>query len=281
VKKYSRVEDLDRPLPQVVMPHAPRVQDPGGTNQLCLFYLATSPITPYLSDLEDVTIVRPAFLLPRSPEGRRVLDRNPGRGDPDGANYFRRSSNYGAGTINRVITIGTPYDGSPLSDAVLLILQDWIESLPSDRPGKPLGTTLMTVMGKGDRTAYADTSALEKQKAGSALWWLQNRTQPSGVPIHTIVGLASEKSKCPDWVTKVLTLALPTGESDLIVPAASQRAGLAYPATENMQRVCHTDETNFRFGENTVPLLDLLPKLLNSPFGASWFYGPGLPALGQ
>jgi len=39
VKKYSLVEDLRQP-----MPRAPRMQVPGSTNLLDLFYLATSPI---------------------------------------------------------------------------------------------------------------------------------------------------------------------------------------------------------------------------------------------
>jgi hypothetical protein len=45
VKTDPRTQDLGRRVPQVTMPRAPRMQIPGGTNLIDLFYLATSPIS--------------------------------------------------------------------------------------------------------------------------------------------------------------------------------------------------------------------------------------------
>ena len=63
VKKYPQVETLGWPVPRVAMPRAPRMQVPGGTNLVDLFYLATSPITRTGSGCESEGAGKP---------GRRV-----------------------------------------------------------------------------------------------------------------------------------------------------------------------------------------------------------------
>ena len=51
-KTYPRTQDLGRWVPQVTMPRAPRMQIPGGTNLVDLFYLAGSLIRTYTPPLK-------------------------------------------------------------------------------------------------------------------------------------------------------------------------------------------------------------------------------------
>lgn len=61
VKTYPRTQDLGRRVPRVAMPRAPRMQIPGGTNLVDLFYLATSPISlvPHSYWTRDPFCIRP------------------------------------------------------------------------------------------------------------------------------------------------------------------------------------------------------------------------------
>jgi hypothetical protein len=123
--------------------------------------------------------------------------------------------------------------------------------------------------GNGDRTAYADLSP-----SSTALTLLRG-ADPSGVPIHTIAGIAENALRllgCEEYYTKRFGFNLDPEDSDLLVSIQSARGGaLPLGTTEELAGVCHTQETGPR-------LLERLPPLLNSPTASERFYKPGFPA---
>jgi triacylglycerol esterase/lipase EstA (alpha/beta hydrolase family) len=211
----------------------------------------------------------------------RKISRKAGSGAPEDLYYFRRSSNYGAGSINRIITVGTPYSGSPVAGQALQIIASPTPLQTIARTellSRPLG-------GNGDRSAYADFSEKSKSSPG----WALNRlwiSDPSGVPVHALVAVAQsdqQSAVCQEWLIKPGTVGMlepAPRPSDMIVPADSQRGGLALAATVDQPGpahilptlMCHTQETS------SLDLIWMLPRLLNNPNGSDWFYARGLPA---
>jgi pimeloyl-ACP methyl ester carboxylesterase len=234
----------------------------------------------YVSELDNVVISRK--LLP-------ALSRPLVRGQQD---HFRGSDNYGAGTINRIITVGTPYRGSELADRILAFMKctDTIREVrdcapvprPNSLPEQLWESLLRQVvtdwMGTGDRSAYADLAASSVSDSGSALGRLWGST-PSGVPTHTIAGIAYDSVGCQERLLRLVRLewTLPYGSSDLIVGLESARGGLSGDYTETMAGVCHTQETGPRLIIDRPGQRAPLPPLLNDLTSEGKFHSQGLP----
>jgi len=220
------------------------------------------------SDSEETTIVRPAPF----PAGRIIRDE---------LYRFRNSTSYGTGTIKRIVSIGTPYAGSPLADLVLAFLIRERDSLVPTIQRK-FWDFAWHSFGDGNRAAYVDFSEASLERPSSAISLL--RSSPStNVPIHTIVGIAGA-NLCQDrllnaaYLFEVKIEAVPA-PSDKIVPAKSQRGGLSEGSgnltepwpTNTISGVCHTQETS------SPELRRMLPSLFNNPQANDWFYLDGLP----
>lgn len=225
----------------------------------------------YVSDLNGVFISRPQ-LAGQS----RTLTRSADE-------FFRQDSNYGTGTINRIITVGTPYRGSEVADRVLAFL-NCTEMAPDIRACGPdpseamLRKAVRDWIGNGDLTAYTDFSASSLTAESSALWWL-HQAQPSGVPIHTISGIATENANCGEaWLPLIRwDWSLPPESSDRIVSQVSARGGLEDTQTQTLAGVCHTQETGVRLIRSRPGQSAPLPQLLDDANGSERFYAAGLP----
>ncbi len=235
----------------------------------------------YVSDIKDVLFFR--NLLPAL---ARVITRSE-------QDYFRRGANYGAGTINQVISIGTPYRGSDLADRILAFLKctDTYQeiqgcaprSLSDTLPQGLLEAFLRNVVtkwqGNGDRSAYADLAASSLSDETSALGRLWGST-PTGVPVHTIAGIAYDSVGCQESLVEVTRMGwtLPYGSSDLIVDRESATGGLKGDSSEVLSGVCHTQETGVRLILDRPGQPAPLPPLINDLTSDGKFYLQGLPA---
>jgi pimeloyl-ACP methyl ester carboxylesterase len=243
----------------------------------------------YVSDLDNAIISRQSL-----PNLSRAISRST-------REYFRQSDNFGAGTISRIITIGTPYRGTDVADWILAFLKctdGLLASVPSGggpltirncapKPvpeGLPqevfealLREALVDWVGTGDRSAYADfaaSSLLSDPSSALSLLW---GTGQSDIPTHTISGIAYEGASCQETKLARLGWNLPFGQSDLIVGSQSAIGNLEGDFTESLGGVCHTQETGSRLIISRPGQPAPLPKLLNDITGDGKFYPPGLP----
>jgi pimeloyl-ACP methyl ester carboxylesterase len=235
----------------------------------------------YVSDMKDVLFSR--NLMP-------TLARAITRSEQE---YFRRSANYGVGTINQIISIGTPYRGSDLADRILAFLKcaDTYQEIQGCAPRSLSDTLPQTLLeaflqkvvtkwqGNGDRSAYADLAASSLSDETSALGRLWGST-PTGVPIHTIAGIAYDSVGCSESIVEATRMewTLPYGSSDLIVDSQSAKGGLTGDYTEAMGGVCHTEEPGVRLIMDRPGQPAPLPPLVNDLTSDGKFYPQGLPA---
>jgi len=135
------------------------------------------------------------------------------------------------------------------------------------------------LMGSGDRSVYADLAASSMSDSTSAIGQLW-RTSPSGVPIHTIAGIAYDSVGCLEWLLRLLRVewTLPYGSSDIIVGQESATGGLTGDYTEAMGGVCHTEEPGVRLIMDRPGQPAPLPPLVNDLTSDGKFYPQGLPA---
>jgi hypothetical protein len=161
------------------------------------------------------------------------------------------------------------------------------ECAPTSPPGglpqvvfeKLLRQAIADWVGNGDLSAYADFAASSfLSQESTALRLLQGRS-PSGVPIHTIAGIAYEGGDCAEKYLRLVRLGwnLPYGQSDLIVSSQSASGGLAGDFTQGLGGVCHTQETGGRLVVSRPGQPAPLPDLLDDIMGRQRFYEPGLP----
>jgi triacylglycerol esterase/lipase EstA (alpha/beta hydrolase family) len=226
----------------------------------------------YVSDLEHAPEANgPEILRPAPfPTGRIVRDEQ---------SRFRNSTNYGAGTIKRIVTIGTPYAGSSVADQVLAFMTRDRDTLVPVIQRKFWDFAWQS-FGNGNRAAYVDFSEASRERPSAAISLLRSRPS-TNVPIHTMAGIAGTLSPCTEQILNAAYLFEVKVEpapapSDKIVPAESQRGGLPEGSSKttnitNVLGVCHTQETS------SPELRSRLPMLINNPAPNDSFHMDGLP----
>jgi hypothetical protein len=153
--------------------------------------------------------------------------------------FYSAPSNLGKGDIHKIVTIGTPHQGTPFGD---LLAQNQCRTLT------PFGPTLATVL---------STFGFP---IGPAIFGFQTTSEPianigeTPVPAHAVVGVApvisgweallNELLNDFDLNTFVDALLGGEGNHDVIVPLASQRGGLSGLLTTTFFGLTHLDETH-------------------------------------
>lgn len=250
----------------------------------------------------------PLYVMART-DWNEVLDNTRNPYGADGRWPYLRAANYGAGSIRRFISIGSPFKGSPWANTVeplfasngqwhMQLLQ-YRDLLPGHVLPDPFEELLFNNGVYDEPTCVADLAQLsEAQQA------LANAEYPTGhrrVRWHPIVGIATEDpQEAP--VESILWELLFTfvgdtgstigeisplnpGNSDLIVPIASQRniidneninhpnygIGEEFPFHAHSEMGPLDGETQSHFIRNYV--VDLLSGYPVPAFGHSWSLG--------
>ena len=204
---------------------------------------------------------------------------------------YKRLVNYFKGDFHKLITIGTPHQGTPLADWLLA------------RRCQPLvaykGVTLLNL-------EQVFSSSRVDKPLGAAIYGFQtsseaiNHIPETKIPSHAIYAIAPKTSQTEsflDWATKIADIngfatidkifkSASVSEHDTIVPVKSQRGGLEIPKATEVENVIHADlKKSEDIGETESEdvwywVVDLLSTATNSDrFGNfSNFKGTGIPA---
>lgn len=169
-------------------------------------------------------------------------------------NVYKRRENRFAGEIHKLITIGTPHQGTPAADW-LWKYKDY-ETIPSG--------TFFGLVSVGVAMAH------EGKKLGTAVEQLQTTSRvltnlSTSFPVHTIVGTKPSEqsdleSQLNERLVKLTTPCLTVDKildsaNDVIVPASSQAGGLSGPFTKSVSGVIHTtgEKDDLKLAETQAP----------------------------
>lgn len=228
---------------------------------------------------------------------------------------YLRSGNYGAGSIRRLVTLGSPFKGSPLANTASLILAPGEAGDPVPPPGYVAllawytsgrmdpGLASMLFQGTpANPGAYIEPTCVADLCAGSdAQLALEAAIYPSGhrqVRWYPIVGIATQSAgnapvqgalwellfsflpMVPNDPTEISPLS--PANSDLIVPAASQR-NLRLTGSPNelagqeFQFTAHVAVPGLSGETSSVEISTKVRSLLSgwpTVFNTSWSIGP-------
>lgn len=221
---------------------------------------------------------------------------------------YLRGGNYGAGSIRRLVTLGSPFKGSPLANTASLILapeSPGFEFLLAWYTSGEMDAGLASMLFQGTPAnpgAYIEPTCVADLCTGSdAQLALEAAIYPSGhrqVRWYPIVGIATQSAgdapvqgalwellfsflpMVPNDPTEISPLS--PANSDLIVPAASQRnlgltgspnalAGQEFPFTAHVAVPGLSGETSsVEISTKVRSLLSGWPTVFNT----SWSIGP-------
>jgi hypothetical protein len=170
----------------------------------------------------------------------------------------RHAGSFSLGDLRRVITIGTPYYGSPWALPLCAFLR-----APTPQGMGVLAVLTLVMGGRGNLGAYCDLAP-----GSPALRRLEDAPAPGA--LHAVAGIAApaspEEALAPDdplaplaEVLRQLGATLITESGDLIVSVQSQLGGLTPPRTTVITGITHTGETR------SPVFRERLRDLLNRP----------------
>jgi len=202
---------------------------------------------------------------------------------------YERLGNYKKGDFHKLITVGTPHQGTPLADWLIEHKCDIIT----------LGGRNGTIENRFNEGLLDAGVRLFTMPIGPAIYGFQTMSAAlknigaTNVPGHAIVGIAPNDSKAEIALNLVSThsgkppdyssnrgdtmdfLLGGDGKHDTIVPVTSQRGGLTEPAvTEQPWGIVHADIVPFTsdIGEtDSQEVWTRIIELLQSPTGSSLF----------